>query len=905
MPPAGRWESQWQGSAQFGEVVADFMSGAVTDSGGQVYNVLHPKFGAKDDGTILSDVGITIGTNILSSASYTFTVADIGKSITVNNAGRATGSSWNSLDTTITDVSGGNALLGANAVSTVPGPRTVTDGVMTLGSSMVTSATGAFTMQDIGKHVTVSGAGVGAATLTGTVSGSFFPTATTITLSRLAATAVTNATVTVPGGRAGFGTDNRVACQAAIDAAYAAGGGTVLFPIANTGVYYLSIDQATVRHLPWITGYNILAALSIKSNVTLRGTSQAATLCTGNPYQAGTQVNAILEWNGATAPAQGTVNQNNWSICDLTLDGLFIGYEGITQRAIYCAGASNVRILNCEMRYWCSSYMLNESVPSLGGPNASNQLVEGNYFHDSGGGHIAFYLGTDIAIVNNRTLSVTTSAGETTAMLGSVRVLIANNVFLDGNTIGRCGNAAKGPGSDFVIANNFVGGNAGDNAQGIDIQNGNNIAVIGNEVDMSASGRGGAVVGTGILGNSNTNCTIVGNVIRHQSPTISAAYAIQFSQPTVFTCTGIVITGNRGTNNTLGASQGSQSVPTLSNSVISNNVFDGSFGYSNYGFYGSCTLSGNQFLDLAGVGHAFIGNDNIFEGNFFSTPAASTVSILLGATGLRNRFRGGRVHHGNAGSSGTYWIQEAGVNTGGNLYEGVAFTTASTGVRQITLITNGNSIIRNCPGWNPVGPNSAATPAFPATATLIFNTSGCDVVAYVVNGASAITAISKGALPAPVNTAFTTALTGGTLADATAFYYRVSAVLRRQTNAWNIAAVETLASTETTITTGSGGGLNTVTINWLPVPGANYYKVYGRTTGAELFMANVGGQVNTFIDNGSITPAGALPGSNATSRALTGFTIPASGFQAIRLRATEGISFTFGGGAPAWIWDME
>jgi len=108
-------------------------------------------------------------------------------------------------------------------------------------------------------------------------------------------------------------------------------------------------------------------------------------------------------------------------------------------------------------------------------------------------------------------------------------------------------------------------------------------------------------------------------------------------------------------------------------------------------------------------------------------------------------------------------------------------------------------------------------------------------------------------LNTPVNTAFSTSTTGGTLAAGT-YYYRVSALN---------ANGETLASTETSqVTTGT---TSTVTVNWGAVAGATSYKVYGRSTGAELLMATVTGGALTFTDTGSITPSGALPGANTAT----------------------------------------
>lgn len=120
----------------------------------------------------------------------------------------------------------------------------------------------------------------------------------------------------------------------------------------------------------------------------------------------------------------------------------------------------------------------------------------------------------------------------------------------------------------------------------------------------------------------------------------------------------------------------------------------------------------------------------------------------------------------------------------------------------------------------------------------------------------------------PTNAAFSTATTGGTLAAGT-YYYRVACLSGGGT---------TLASTETSqVTTGT---TSTVTVNWTALAGCQAYKVYGRTTGAELLMAtydgyikswtNVDGTAGTgsetsWTDTGSVTPSGALPGSNTTA----------------------------------------
>ncbi len=125
-----------------------------------------------------------------------------------------------------------------------------------------------------------------------------------------------------------------------------------------------------------------------------------------------------------------------------------------------------------------------------------------------------------------------------------------------------------------------------------------------------------------------------------------------------------------------------------------------------------------------------------------------------------------------------------------------------------------------------------------------------DTVRYRNASGESVTALVVGVqLGAPAQPASSTATTGGTLAAAT-YSYRVSAV---------VDGIETTASTaKTQVTTGA---TSTVTVDWTAtaVPAATAHKVYGRTGGSELLMGTVNMPTTTFLDTGSVTPAGALP----------------------------------------------
>lgn len=123
-----------------------------------------------------------------------------------------------------------------------------------------------------------------------------------------------------------------------------------------------------------------------------------------------------------------------------------------------------------------------------------------------------------------------------------------------------------------------------------------------------------------------------------------------------------------------------------------------------------------------------------------------------------------------------------------------------------------------------------------------------------------------GEMPTPDNVVLALTAAGGTLNYNTAYYYRVSAVN---------ASGETLASAEQSISTvlvdntvapavPFTANTYTVQISWDQVVGATSYNVYGRTSGGELLLGSTTDPATSFVDDGSVTPAGALPSSNTT-----------------------------------------
>lgn len=98
----------------------------------------------------------------------------------------------------------------------------------------------------------------------------------------------------------------------------------------------------------------------------------------------------------------------------------------------------------------------------------------------------------------------------------------------------------------------------------------------------------------------------------------------------------------------------------------------------------------------------------------------------------------------------------------------------------------------------------------------------------------------------------------GTLGAGT-YGYRVTAC-----NDWG----ETTPCAEVQITIAASHGVG---LTWNAVPHATKYGVYGRTVSGELFIAY--STTNSYTDNGSISPAGAMPASNTTTPTIVRATL--------------------------------
>jgi hypothetical protein len=120
-------------------------------------------------------------------------------------------------------------------------------------------------------------------------------------------------------------------------------------------------------------------------------------------------------------------------------------------------------------------------------------------------------------------------------------------------------------------------------------------------------------------------------------------------------------------------------------------------------------------------------------------------------------------------------------------------------------------------------------------------------------------------------------------AGTTTYGYRIAAT--------SATGVNTVASSTASTTTGNAtlDTTNYNTVTWTGIVGASSYQIYGRTAGAELFIATVPGDGRatsyTWNDQGTVvTPAGALPSATGS----TTLTVQGWNSQAANLADVQG-----------------
>lgn len=429
--------------------------------------------------------------------------------------------------------------------------------------------------------------------------------------------------------------------------------------------------------------------------------------------------------------------------------------------------------------------------------------------------------------------------------------LLNNNITVNGDN--------KGPGGfPFLVSTSSTGGSLPNSTTyyakvEADCGAGNTIGTEGSATSSSGTGNTAYIdwawspvscatsyklwVGT-TPGGENTYFTTT-NAAFQQTAATGTAGSIATS-PTSTAIGNIVIANNHTNgNNTLVAGSYSGGASGGSTIITSNNTNDKlSTKHTDYvDFTNSVTLANSIF-----------GSNPAADNN---TDAPNAVNVIAGKTApqitqynLRDYLNNLKFHMGMDASFNFFLFDDANslgflsYNNSGQLQ----FNSRSTQPIQ----TNGGN------GSSTGGLQVKSGGAVPAIVDQFLNTGaslGPSIAAY---GNLTMTAVST-----PTNATFTTATSGGTCLDTTNYYYRVAALNSNGT---------TLASTETSITTGaSGSNINTVTVKWVGVIGATSYKVYGRSTGAELLIGTVSSNnTNSFVDDCTVTPSGALPAANTT-----------------------------------------
>lgn len=249
--------------------------------------------------------------------------------------------------------------------------------------------------------------------------------------------------------------------------------------------------------------------------------------------------------------------------------------------------------------------------------------------------------------------------------------------------------------------------------------------------------------------------------------------------------------------------------------------------------------------------------------DFLSTDIGKTV------TNGTSSSTGTLLDFNTTGATKFMWIRPA-TNASGNDWSGSSGTVTVTGGSAASVTQSGPAVTGDSLWANVYSLGTIVTPG----THLYLYQNNARVVSYknssidwwtdgqidVLLPTKELNIFTDG-LRAPVNSSFSTASTGGSLSNGT-YYYRVSA--------YNDQG-ETLASTETSITISGGTSTQTVTVNWSAVTGASGYRVYGRSTGAELFMQQILAGTTTWVDTGSVTPSGSLPTSDTSGGYATVF----------------------------------
>ncbi len=177
--------------------------------------------------------------------------------------------------------------------------KVLNDGSISASSSTLTSASAAFTSSDVGKPISVEGAGASGIALNTTIA--TFVSTTSVTLSAAASTTVSSAKVY-------FGTDDSTEIQAALDAASSSLGGKVIAPATSV----------------------ITSAVTLKSGgVTLEGQGSGSVAALTTFGFRGSRLLVLGGIYGVVVSDSTTQVQHGFGVRNLTIVGTSLGKAGL------------------------------------------------------------------------------------------------------------------------------------------------------------------------------------------------------------------------------------------------------------------------------------------------------------------------------------------------------------------------------------------------------------------------------------------------------------------------------------------------------------------------------------------------------------------------------------------------
>ncbi|MDQ3919294.1 MAG: right-handed parallel beta-helix repeat-containing protein [Acidobacteriota bacterium] len=154
-------------------------------------------------------IGIQLNSPAGSNGSFGTYNAQVHDNLILNSPGDGilvnadTGTTFDNVQITNNQVTGGDACLDLVGVSNGGSSRTLSDGVATATSTTFTSTTGQFSVTDVGKTIVIQGAGVAGAALTTTIASVTANSQTSVVLSAAASTSISGASYTISGYPAG------------------------------------------------------------------------------------------------------------------------------------------------------------------------------------------------------------------------------------------------------------------------------------------------------------------------------------------------------------------------------------------------------------------------------------------------------------------------------------------------------------------------------------------------------------------------------------------------------------------------------------------------------------------------------------------------------------------------------